>query len=171
MAKPYDGTACFFDNGLAPQAVVSLVRPQTNSTSDTSALLREPSIEPVPHECAPSFDPRAEMLFARKYASKADKKRSDQSEVTGKLIDYDFLTVDEVAQLFDCAVRSVKNIPHDQLPSYPGPGRRKIYLREDLKIYLRNKAPNTPITDKVIQKALYSKVDGRRKRSQNGGRK
>jgi hypothetical protein len=95
---------------------------------------------------------------------------SDTVAKPNKIIDIDFLSIEDVAQVLNCTERTIQLIPNDQLIFYPGPGRGNIYLREDIKIYLKNRLVKNQVTDKVIQKALNLPVDGRRKRSRKGER-
>lgn len=47
----------------------------------------------------------------------------------------DILTVEEVAGLLYCSVDQARRIPRDQLTPKLGPGKRAIYLREDVLRY------------------------------------
>ena len=52
--------------------------------------------------------------------------------------DRDVLVVEDVARILRCTVDTARRIPRDQLPAYPGPGRRTLYLREDALAYVRS---------------------------------
>jgi hypothetical protein len=75
------------------------------------------------------------------------------------------ISVNKVADLFECSPRTVSIIPKDELPVYRGPGRRNFYLMDDLIDYLRRRPTEKQITDDLIQKVLYLPVDGSRRRT------
>jgi hypothetical protein len=52
--------------------------------------------------------------------------------------DPDILVVEDVARILRCTVDTARRIPRDQLPAYPGPGRHRLYLREDVRAYVRS---------------------------------
>ena len=52
--------------------------------------------------------------------------------------DRDVLVVEDVAHILRCTVDTARRIPRDQLPAYPGPGRRTLYLRDDVLAYVRS---------------------------------
>lgn len=52
-------------------------------------------------------------------------------------LDSELLTVEDVSRLLRCAPDTVRRIPRDRLPVYR-PGRRNLYLREDLIRYVRS---------------------------------
>ena len=49
----------------------------------------------------------------------------------------DILTVEEVAGMCYCSVDQARRIPRDRLPAKAGPGKRAIYLREDVIRYIQ----------------------------------
>lgn len=54
-------------------------------------------------------------------------------------LDRDVLSLNEVAIILRCTRDTVRRIPRDELYVYRGPGRARLYLREDLKRYLRQR--------------------------------
>ena len=54
--------------------------------------------------------------------------------------DPDILVVEDVARILRCTVDTARRIPRDQLRSISGPGRRQLYLREDVIHYVRSRA-------------------------------
>ena len=51
--------------------------------------------------------------------------------------DPDRLVVEQVAWLLCCSVDQARRIPRDELPAYQGPGKRLLYLREDVLRYMK----------------------------------
>ena len=51
-------------------------------------------------------------------------------------VDSDFLTIEDVSRLLQCAVDTVYRIRRDQLPVYRR-GKRNVYLRGDLIQYVK----------------------------------
>jgi hypothetical protein len=51
--------------------------------------------------------------------------------------DPDILVIEDVARILRCTVDTARRIPREQLRSIPGPGRRQLYLREDVIAYVR----------------------------------
>lgn len=47
------------------------------------------------------------------------------------------LSVEQLASLFHCSVKSIRQIPNDELPRYVGPGRKHLFLKDDAIHYLR----------------------------------
>ncbi len=66
--------------------------------------------------------------------------------------DRDILVVEDVARLLHCTVDTARRIPRDQLPAYPGPGRHRLYLREDLVAYIRRSASISPNADVLMRR-------------------
>lgn len=54
-------------------------------------------------------------------------------------VDQPVLTIQGVAELLHVTVGTVRKIPSSELPSTKKPGRRKLYLKEDVERYLRAK--------------------------------
>ena len=70
------------------------------------------------------------------------------------LIDPDVLTIEDVALLFRCSVDTARRIPKDELPVYRGPGRSRLYLREDLITYLKSRRIDAPISAEFLDEVL-----------------
>jgi hypothetical protein len=66
--------------------------------------------------------------------------------------DPDILVVEDVARILRCTVDTARRIPRDQLRSIPGPGRRQLYLRDDLLAYVRSRARSSPDADILLQR-------------------
>ena len=89
-------------------------------------------------------------------------------------IDQDILTIQQVSCLLGCCVDTIYRIPRDQLPVYRV-GKVNLYLREDVKAYLRNHcrrgcaAADKLAADKVLElfaePGLQNPGDGVRGRS------
>jgi hypothetical protein len=84
--------------------------------------------------------------------------------------DPDILVIDDVARILRCTVDTARRIPRDQLRSICGPGRRQLYLREDVIAYLRSRARSSPNADLLLAQAratvLELPADRARERSQ-----
>jgi hypothetical protein len=84
--------------------------------------------------------------------------------------DPDVLVVDDVARILRCTVDTARRIPRDQLRSICGPGRRRLYLREDLLAYVRSLGRSAPNAELLLTRAraevLGSSADRVRERSQ-----
>jgi hypothetical protein len=84
--------------------------------------------------------------------------------------DPDILVVEDVARILRCTVDTARRIPRDQLRSIPGPGRRQLYLREDVLAYVRSRGRYSPNAELLLAGAraevLGSSVDRVRERSQ-----
>jgi hypothetical protein len=65
-------------------------------------------------------------------------------------LDPDILTVEEVALILRCKVDTARRIPRDQLPAHPGPGRHRLYLREDVLAYVRRLGRPTPNAGQLL---------------------
>jgi hypothetical protein len=73
--------------------------------------------------------------------------------------DPDVLVVEDVARIVRCTVDSARRIPRDQLPAHPGPGRRQLYLREDVLAYVRSLGQPTPNADILMRRITGEGVD------------
>ena len=86
------------------------------------------------------------------------------------LLDPDFLTIEDVSLLLRCSPDKVYRIKHDQLP-VGRPGKRNIYLREDVIRYVRVhcRVQPRPEIDELVNEIeadmLHSATDGVRERS------
>lgn len=52
-------------------------------------------------------------------------------------MDPNILVIEDVARILRCTVDTARRIPRDQLPAYLGPGRHRLYFRQDLFAYVR----------------------------------
>jgi hypothetical protein len=64
--------------------------------------------------------------------------------------DPDILVIDDVARILRCTVDTARRIPRDQLRSIAGPGRRHLYLREDVIGYVRSRARQSPNAELLL---------------------
>lgn len=71
-----------------------------------------------------------------------------------QLIDPDILSVADVARILRASIYTIRHIPKEDLPVYDGPGRPNLYLRDDLKIYIRQRRINAPISSSLIDELL-----------------
>ena len=75
--------------------------------------------------------------------------RRDEPPSHVPLLDPDILDIEDVARLLRCAVDTVRRIPKSELPVCDGPGKRHLYLREDIILYLRRRRSKGVDTDRV----------------------
>jgi hypothetical protein len=84
--------------------------------------------------------------------------------------DPDILVLEDVARILRCTADTARRIPRDQLRSISGPGRRQLYLREDVIAYVRSRAQHLPNADLLLAQAratvLELPADRVRERSQ-----
>jgi hypothetical protein len=67
--------------------------------------------------------------------------------------DPDILVVEDVARILRCTADTARRIPRDQLRSISGPGRRQLYLREDVIAYVRSRARHSPNAGLLLAQA------------------
>jgi hypothetical protein len=72
--------------------------------------------------------------------------------------DPDILVIEDVALLLRCTVDTARRIPRDQLRPNSGPGRRQLYLREDVVAYVRFRGRPSPIADLLLAQARAAVV-------------
>ncbi|MBI4184171.1 MAG: helix-turn-helix domain-containing protein [Proteobacteria bacterium] len=65
------------------------------------------------------------------------------------LLDPEILTLEDVSALLRCARDTVRRIPRERLPVYR-PGKRNLYLREDLIRFIRSCRVERPDIDTLI---------------------
>jgi hypothetical protein len=84
--------------------------------------------------------------------------------------DPDILVVEDVARVLRCTLDTARRIPRDQLRSISGPGRRRLYLREDVLAHVRSlgrSAPNAELLLTLARAGVLGSSAGRvRGRSQ-----
>jgi hypothetical protein len=56
-----------------------------------------------------------------------------------RFADRDVFYVENVARMLGCSTDQARRIPRNQLPAYSGPGKRLMYLREDVLEYIRSR--------------------------------
>lgn len=94
---------------------------------------RSPTSKPVVRTGAP-MKPKAEPASPLD-ARDVTERWSHTPAHSG--VDPDILVVEDVARILRCTVDTARRIPREQLRSISGPGRRQLYLREDLITYVR----------------------------------
>ena len=109
-------------------------------------------------------------VFA-KLVQEASKRQQAQKL---RRIDTEVFTVEGLAEFLHCSAAAVRGIPASELPRRRGPGRRVLYLREEVIRYLRRgeRSPAGITPDMVRQaeaKVIGSESDsGRRPRRRSG---
>ena len=68
--------------------------------------------------------------------------------------DPEILAIEEAACILRCTVDTLRRVPRDQLPVYRGPGRSNLYLREDLKQFVRRRRILPAIPDELLREVL-----------------
>lgn len=68
--------------------------------------------------------------------------------------DSEILAIEEAACILRCTVDTLRRVPRDQLPVYRGPGRSNLYLREDLKQFVRSRRILPAIPDELLREVL-----------------
>lgn len=98
-------------------------------------------------------------------------KRQQKSKELTRLDDV--MTVEGVARFLHCSVQAVRNVSPTDLPKRWGPGRRILYLRDDVIAYLRRTQKPARDADKLLSEIeselLESPPDSGRGRSQKKG--
>ena len=64
--------------------------------------------------------------------------------------DVDVLVIEDVARLLRCSVDTLRRVPKDELPVYRGPGRKHLYLREDVIRFVRCRRITGPDIDNLL---------------------
>ena len=94
--------------------------------------------------------------------------RVRDSKNAEETLDHDVLTVAGVAGVLRCAEDTVRRIPRDELPVYR-PGKRNLYLRDDLLRYIRSRRVGQSAADlarrDVVDDVLGLRPDDARVRS------
>ena len=68
--------------------------------------------------------------------------------------DLEILAIEEAACILRCTVDTLRRVPRDQLPVYRGPGRSNLYLREDLKQFVRSRRILPAVSDELLRQVL-----------------
>ncbi len=81
----------------------------------------------------------------------------------------DVLTIEDVSTLLHCSIDTLRRIPKEELPVYRGPGRKHLYLREDIIRFVRCRRITGPDIDNLLREietaVLHSEPDSVRGRS------
>ena len=84
-------------------------------------------------------------------------------------LDPDILVIEEVARLLHCSVDTLRRVPKEELPAYRGPGRKHLYLREDIIRFVRCRRITGPDIDNLLREiesaVVHSELDSVRGRS------
>lgn len=82
-----------------------------------------------------------------------------REQVSRAAADRDILVVEDVARILRCTVDTARRIPPDQLRRITGPGRHRLYLREDVLAYVRSLG--RPATNaELLRRSAVAKVVG-----------
>lgn len=127
---------------------------RTEDQTDLSQVIEDKQIPMITHVCAPLVDPSAEMFLMLRNDINLEKSHTNNQTSPHQTCDYEFLTVEDVARLLRSTVDTIRRIPKEDLPVYRGPGRPNLYLRDDLKIFLRQRRINAPISSSLIDDVL-----------------
>ncbi len=66
-------------------------------------------------------------------------------------LDTDILVIEDVARLLHCSVDTLRRVPKEELPVYRGPGRKHLYLREDIIRFVRCRRITGPNIDNLLR--------------------
>ncbi|WP_156907430.1 helix-turn-helix domain-containing protein [Thalassobaculum salexigens] len=84
------------------------------------------------------------------------------------------LNIEQAASMLHCSVDTLRRIDCDELPRYEGPGRKNLFMAEDLVRYIRRrriKRPGNHIdVDRTIDRLLEGTRQHTRRVSSKGGR-
>ncbi len=84
-------------------------------------------------------------------------------------LDPDILVIEDVARLLHCSVDTLRRVPKEELPVYRGPGRKHLYLREDIIRFVRCRRITEPDIDNLLREietaVVHSELDSVRGRS------
>jgi len=74
-------------------------------------------------------------------------------------VDPRVLVVDDVARILRCTVDTARRINRELLPSYPGPGRPRLYLYEDVISYIRGLGERGGLSGERVAEACREVLD------------
>ena len=84
--------------------------------------------------------------------------------------DADILIIEDAAEILHCSVDTLRRVPKHQLPAYSGPGRKNLYLRDDIIRYVKEHRIICPNVNRLVaeieQSVLMSAPDSVRGHSQ-----
>lgn len=105
----------------------------------------------------------------RKALKRLDKIREKkEAKLALKRIDVEVLAIEGVANYLHCSVQTARNVPASELPRAQKPGRRNLYMREDIDEYVRRNKNQVQNRDKDSigsQRLIDSEADNVRGRS------
>ena len=88
---------------------------------------------------------------------------------SARSLDPDILVIEDVARLLHCSVDTLRRVPKEELPAYRGPGRKHLYLREDIIRFVRCRRITGPDIDNLLREVetavVHSELDSVRGRS------
>ena len=100
-----------------------------------------------------------QTAIGRVVAKSVRETKARNAESRLRRIDTDILTVQGVAELVFCSVQSARNIPEDELPRHPGPGRRNLFIKEDVIQYVRRVRRTNPAADEMVPDIENDRVE------------
>lgn len=80
-----------------------------------------------------------------------------------KAADSDILVIEDVAEILHCSVDTVRRIPKHQLPAYSGPGRKNLYLRDDIIKFLKTRRIDSVNVNRILADIEEELQSGRRR--------
>ncbi len=75
----------------------------------------------------------------------------------------DILVIEDVAELLHCSVDTLRRIPKHQLPAYSGPGRKNLYLRDDIIKFLKTRRIDSVNVNRILADIEEDLQNGRRR--------
>lgn len=114
------------------------------------------------------YDQRRGSAFRTALAIAERNARKRNLEETARRIDTEVLAIEGVADYLHCSVQVVRNIPVSELPRSNGPGKRLLYLRDDVIDYVRRHQTQALPVDKnsrSLDEQIDSEADNVRRRS------
>ena len=107
------------------------------------------TMKPIEHSIESSTDSRVPFSQQRVSLKRDLTPALAPTKQCHSLLDWDILDINDVASLLRCSVDTVRRIPREELPACEGPGRPKLYLREDILTYLRGRRVGVPQSTNV----------------------
>jgi len=124
----------------------------------------------MPH---PSNRATAKYAWVREWQA---RNRKIEAEQRLRRIDTEILSIEGVAEYLHCSLQAARTIPTNELPRRSGPGRRILFLKEDVHAYLaRRVRTRSSITPEMVHEAeqamLTSSSDSGRRRPRKENRR
>ena len=86
-----------------------------------------------------------------------------------KSLELDILVIEDVACLLHCSIDTLRRVPKEELPVYRGPGRKHLYLRQDIIQFVRCRRITGPDINNLLREietaVVHSELDSVRGRS------